>query len=79
MQHFGDAHHGHFVIIGNQFDARLGHARAAHAKKLRAGARAQSRGQPRGIHIARASPAEIRICRRAHAARYDSASRDGRR
>ena len=53
MQYFGDANDGYFVIIGDEIDAGRGHSRAAHAEKLRAGARAQTFGQACGVHVAR--------------------------
>jgi hypothetical protein len=40
VQHFGDADHRYFVIIRDQFDARLGHTRPAHAEERRGHARA---------------------------------------
>ena len=36
VQHLRDANDGDFVVIGDQFNACRGHARAAHAEKLRA-------------------------------------------
>ncbi len=53
VQHFGDADYRNFMIVGNQFDARLRHARPAHAKELCASALAQRGRQARRIHIAR--------------------------
>ncbi len=52
VQHFSDADDGDFVIIRDEFDACLGHSRAAHAKELRAGAFAQGDREAGRIHIA---------------------------
>ena len=63
VQHFGDPDHRDFVIVGNQFDARFGHSRAAHAEERRAPVRARSAVARRAAYMSLdASPAEIRIC-----------------
>ena len=67
VQHFGDPDHSHFMVIGNQFDARFGHARPAHAEKAGACALAKGRSQPRGIHIARRFAGRDENFRRGHA------------
>ena len=62
MQNFGDADDGDFVVVGDQLNARFGHARAAHAEKF---ARPCVRAEPSASRAAymslEASPAEIRI------------------
>src|SRR6185437_11803271 len=67
MQHLGDADDCNFVVVGNQFDAGLSHARAAHAEELGAGALAQRGCEARCIHIARGFTGGDEDSRRRHA------------
>ena len=52
MQHLGDPDDGHFVIVGDQLNPCFGHARSAHAEKLRAGAGTQRGSEAGGVHVA---------------------------
>src|ERR1700689_1483406 len=51
VQDFRDAYNRNLVVVGDQLDARFGHARAAHSEKLRAGTFAQGNCEPRSIHV----------------------------
>ena len=66
VQHFGDADDRDLVIVRDQLNARLGHARATHAEQLCARALTQIGGKPSGVHIARGFSSGDENFRRRH-------------
>ena len=69
VQHLRDADDGDFVIVGEQFDARLGHSRPTHSEKFRSGAFAQGDGKARRVHVAGSFPGGDQDFRWRHAQR----------